>query len=72
MIVFGYFKEYLKRKDKEVEDGKLLSKNLVKFYQYNGRFFNPIQQLADQFNQLQSAFASSERLFEILDKTSIL
>lgn len=47
--------------------GKLLSKDLVKFYQYNGQFFNPIQQLAEQFNQLQSAFASSERIFEILD-----
>lgn len=47
--------------------GKLETKNLVKFYQYNGQFFNPIQQLADQFNQLQSAFASSERIFEILD-----
>ncbi len=52
---------------------KLLAKNLVKFYQYNGQFFNPIQQLADQFNQLQSAFASSERIFEILDmKAQIL
>lgn len=52
---------------------KLLSKDLVKFYQYNGQFFNPIQQLADQFNQLQSAFASSERIFEILDlETQIL
>ncbi len=50
-----------------VLDGKLMSKNLVKFYQYNGQFFNPIQQLAEQFNQLQSAFASSERIFEILD-----
>ncbi|MDE6046998.1 MAG: ABC transporter ATP-binding protein/permease [Anaeroplasmataceae bacterium] len=51
----------------------LLSKDLVKFYQYNGQFFNPIQQLADQFNQLQSAFASSERIFEILDmKAQIL
>ena len=50
-----------------VLDGKLLSKNLVTFYQYNGKFFNPIQQLAEQFNQLQSAFASSERIFEILD-----
>ena len=52
---------------------KLLSKDLVKFYSYNGQFFNPIQQLADQFNQLQSAFASSERIFEILDmKAQIL
>ncbi|MDE7264494.1 MAG: ABC transporter ATP-binding protein/permease [Anaeroplasmataceae bacterium] len=53
--------------------GIMPSKDLVKFYQYNGQFFNPIQQLADQFNQLQSAFASSERIFEILDmKTQIL
>lgn len=52
---------------------KLLAKDLVKLYQYNGQFFNPIQQLADQFNQLQSAFASSERIFEILDlETQIL
>ncbi|MCM1131226.1 MAG: ABC transporter ATP-binding protein/permease [Roseburia sp.] len=56
-----------------VLEEKMLSKNLVKFYQYNGQFFNPIQQLADQFNQLQSAFASSERIFEILDmKAQIL
>ena len=55
-----------------VLDLKLESKNLIKFYQYNGRFFNPIQQLADQFNQLQSAFASSERLFEILDMEDII
>ncbi len=50
-----------------VRNGKLLAKDLVIFYQYNGQFFNPLQQLADQFNQLQSAFASSERIFEILD-----
>lgn len=55
-----------------VLNGTLESKNLIKFYQYNGRFFNPIQQLADQFNQLQSAFASSERLFEILDMEDII
>lgn len=40
---------------------------LVMFYQYIGRFFEPIQQLAEQFNILQSAFASSERIFGILD-----
>lgn len=39
----------------------------VSFYRYIDSFFNPIQQLADQFNQLQSAFASAERIFEILD-----
>lgn len=39
----------------------------VSFYRYIDSFFNPIQQLADQFNMLQSAFASAERVFEILD-----
>ena len=39
----------------------------VTFYKYIQNFFNPIQQLADQFNQLQSGFASAERVFEILD-----
>lgn len=47
--------------------GTLELKNLVKFYGYISSFFNPIQQLADQFNQLQSSFASSERIFEMLD-----
>lgn len=41
---------------------------LFAFYQYIGRFFEPIQQLAEQFNILQSAFASSERIFGIMDK----
>ena len=36
-------------------------------YQYVSRFFNPIQALADQFNTLQSAFASAEKIFSILD-----
>jgi ATP-binding cassette subfamily B protein len=40
---------------------------MIIFYQYIGRFFEPIQQLAEQFNILQSAFASSERIFGILD-----
>ncbi|WP_240516010.1 ABC transporter ATP-binding protein [Candidatus Izimaplasma bacterium ZiA1] len=40
---------------------------LIAFQNYIGRFFEPIQQLAEQFNILQSAFASSERIFGILD-----
>ena len=40
---------------------------LITFQSYIGRFFEPIQQLAEQFNVLQSAFASAERLFGILD-----
>ena len=40
---------------------------VVGFRQYIDRLFDPIQVLADQFNIMQSAFASSERIFEILD-----
>ena len=31
------------------------------------RFFNPIQDLADQLNSLQKAFTASERIFNLLD-----
>lgn len=40
---------------------------LVAFYMYISKFFNPIQTLAEQFNWLQSAFASGEKIFSILD-----
>ena len=42
---------------------------LVVFYSYISSFFTPIQNLAQQFNQLQSAFASGEKIFTILDMT---
>ncbi|MBO7659151.1 MAG: ABC transporter ATP-binding protein [Clostridia bacterium] len=40
---------------------------LVTFYMYISTFFNPIQNLAEMFNWLQSALASSEKIFTILD-----
>ncbi len=40
---------------------------IVSFYMYINRFFDPIQRLAEQFNRLQSAFASAEKIFSILD-----
>lgn len=42
---------------------------IVIFYQYIASFFTPIQELAEQFNRMQSAFASSEKIFSILDMT---
>ncbi len=42
---------------------------LVSFYLYISKFFNPIQSLAEQFNWLQSAFASAEKIFTIFDIT---
>jgi ATP-binding cassette, subfamily B, multidrug efflux pump len=41
---------------------------LVAFLQYVERFFNPIRDLADQYTTLQSAMASSERIFRVLDE----
>ena len=40
---------------------------IVSFYMYINKFFNPIQNLAEQFNWLQSAFASAEKVFTIMD-----
>src|SRR5579859_1274699 len=40
---------------------------LMAFLQYAQRFFRPIQDLSDKYNILQSAMASSERVFKLLD-----
>ncbi len=40
---------------------------LVTFYMYASRFFDPIQTLSEQFDVLQSAFASAEKIFTIMD-----
>ena len=48
--------------------GQTLSSGIiVSFYMYISKFFNPIQTLAEQFNQLQSAFASAEKIFSVFD-----
>lgn len=45
----------------------LTSGSIVAFYLYVSRFFNPIQNIADQLNNLQKALTASERLFNLLD-----
>lgn len=40
---------------------------IVAFYMYISKFFDPIQNLAEQFNRLQSAFASAEKIFSVMD-----
>lgn len=39
----------------------------VSFYVFIGQFFEPIQQIAEQFNTLQNGFASAEKIFDVLD-----
>ncbi|MCD8344530.1 MAG: ABC transporter ATP-binding protein/permease [Oscillospiraceae bacterium] len=45
----------------------ITSGTIVSFYMYISKFYNPIQNLAEQFNWLQSAFASAEKIFTIFD-----
>lgn len=40
---------------------------LVSFYMFISKFFTPVQNLAEQFNILQSALASAEKIFAVLD-----
>ena len=40
---------------------------VVSFYMYIGKFFNPIQALAEQFDMLQRSFAAAEKIFAIID-----
>ena len=52
---------------KEVFGQIITSEVIVAFYLYISKFFNPIQSLAEQFNFLQSAFASAEKIFTVMD-----
>ena len=45
----------------------LTSEVIVAFYMYVSKFFTPIQNLAEQFNWLQAAFASAEKIFTVMD-----
>lgn len=40
---------------------------VVAFYLYLSKFFNPVQELADKLNHIQRAKTASERLFNLLD-----
>jgi ATP-binding cassette subfamily B multidrug efflux pump len=45
---------------------------LVAFLQYSQRFFRPISDMSEKFNVLQSAMASSERIFKLLDEPVVI
>ena len=45
---------------------------LVAFLQYSQRFFRPISDMSEKFNVLQSAMASSERIFKLLDEPAAI
>jgi len=45
---------------------------LIAFIQYARMFFRPISDLSEKYNILQSAFASSERIFKLLDTQPLI
>jgi len=51
----------------QVLKAELSAGTLVAFTLYINNFFMPIRDLAGRYNQLQSAMASGERLFDLLD-----
>ena len=53
-----------------VLEGTLTVGVVAAFLQYVRRFYRPIQDLSEKFNILQSAMASSERVFRLLDMQS--
>jgi len=51
-----------------VMEGVVTLGALVAFLQYSARFFRPISDMSEKFNVLQSAMASSERIFTLIDE----
>jgi ATP-binding cassette, subfamily B, multidrug efflux pump len=52
----------------DVMTGAMTFGSLVAFIQYAQRFYRPISDLSEKYNVLQSAMASSERVFGVLDR----
>lgn len=48
--------------------GEITIGTIVIFQRYIGKFFEPIQEFAEQLNIIQSASASAERIFDLLDE----
>lgn len=58
LILFAGFK---------LQAGTLTLGLLLAFIQQSSRFFRPIRELAERYNIMQTAMASSERIFRLLD-----
>ncbi len=51
----------------QVVQGTLSIGALIAFFQYAQRFYEPISDLSEKYNILQSAMAASERIFKLID-----
>lgn len=57
---------------REVLGGAISVGTLYVFAQYIQSFFDPIQELAEQFSTLQSSLASAEKIFTIMDEDALV
>ncbi|MDD5937254.1 MAG: ABC transporter ATP-binding protein [Clostridiales bacterium] len=57
---------------KSVLNGAISVGTLYTLIQYISSFFEPIQELAEQFGTLQSAMASAEKIFTVLDEENTI
>lgn len=55
-----------------VRGGEILPGDVLMFWLYLGLFIEPLRQIADKYNILQSAVAAGERVFRILDNRDSL
>lgn len=56
----------------QILEGKMTIGILVAFLSYMRLFFQPLRELAQKYSIVQSAMASAERIFQLLDTTSKL
>jgi ATP-binding cassette subfamily B protein len=57
---------------KLVADDQMTIGGLYSFYLLTERFFNPVQAIANLFNQIQSALAGAERVLSVLNKKTAI
>lgn len=57
---------------RSVLDGSITLGIMYVFINYISNFFEPIQDLAEQFSTLQNAYASAEKIFTVLDEKNTI
>ncbi len=56
----------------QVLDGAVTLGTVMAFLQFNEMFWRPIRDLSEKYNILQTAMASSERVFQLLDDKTVI
>ncbi len=56
----------------EVIQSRMTVGVLIAFFQYTEMFWRPVRDLSEKYNILQTAMASSERIFKLLDDKTII